>query len=93
MALRSLNGGINPPLKTGFNKPRQPYYYNDALLEIPSHGWHDTAFSGNSLTPLNECPPGKVDDVLDYYRKLFEKAYDLSKKIWKILLVSRPSSF
>lgn len=46
---RSPEGDIYLPLVAN-GKKRQPYFYSNGLLEIPAHGWHDTAFCGRTKT-------------------------------------------
>jgi hypothetical protein len=76
--LRDTNESINPPVC--FNgRPRQPYYYRNGLLEIPSTGWHDTAFSGTSKTPYFVTPPKTYSEIIAYYRALFIEAYQYSQ--------------
>lgn len=71
--LRSEEGTLNPPLRDR-DIARQPYYYFNGLLEIPSHGWQDTAFSGKSKTPSITCPPRTPEEIFVYYRRIIERA-------------------
>ena len=55
--------------------------YENGLLEIPSIGWQDTAFSQNSSTDLYEIPPTTYSDIIEYYQNLFLEAKQLSEKL------------
>jgi len=72
--IRDHNHSICPGLFDLNNKIRQPYFYENGLLEIPGHGWHDTAFGNETKTPLFELPPMNYDEILIYYRKFLKEA-------------------
>jgi methionyl-tRNA formyltransferase len=72
--LRDQNHSLKPPLQHQDGTPRQPYRYENGLLEIPSMGWQDTLFSGTSRTPVFGGVPNSYDQIVDYYRRLFEDA-------------------
>jgi len=76
--LRDSKWSINPPLCID-GQPRQPYYYQNGLLEIPSIGWHDTAFSGTSKTPFFTSPPSNYLEIIDYYHNLFREANNFAQ--------------
>ena len=77
--LRDKSSSINPPLVDEDGSLRQPYFYDTRLLEIPSHGWQDTAFCRQSKTPLNTTPPSSYPDIIEYYHFLISEAVTLSK--------------
>ena len=77
--LRDKNSSLNPKLIDAEGKIRQPYRYKNGLLEIPSIGWQDTAFSRKSSTKLFEKPPKNYNEILLYFELLFSKANDLAK--------------
>ena len=61
--------------------PRQPYRYENGILEIPSHGWQDTAFRGGKTPVVNiPKPPYNLHDILVYYEELIKEAYEIAKK-------------
>lgn len=72
--LRDKRESLNPPLKNQDGTIRQPYRYHNGLLEIPTMGWQDTAFSGTTKTPLYENPPKSYEEIISYFRSLFENA-------------------
>jgi len=78
--LRDADDGLNPPLLNKDNTPRQPYYYKNGLLEIPSIGWQDTVFSKTSKTPTKEKPPETYEEIINYYKELFQKAISISEE-------------
>lgn len=80
---RDKNHSLHPPLKKEDGSPRQPYFYENGLLEIPSMGWQDTAFSGTSKTPLYENPPESYEDIIKYYTILLEEANKIAKETSK----------
>jgi len=79
--LRDSNDSLHPKLITENGNIRQPYRYENGLLEIPAIGWQDTAFSGTSSTKLFETPPTKPVNILNYYHDLFVEAKQLSQKL------------
>lgn len=78
--LRDENDGLNPPLENKDKTPRQPYFYENGLLEIPSMGWQDTVFSKTSKTPTQEKIPESYEDIIEYYHTLFHDAKEIGKK-------------
>ena len=79
--LRDANESLHPKLISEDGNIRQPYRYENGLLEIPSIGWQDTAFSQNSSTDLYEIPPTTYSDIIEYYQNLFLEAKQLSEKL------------
>ena len=79
--LRDTNDSLHPKLITENGNIRQPYRYENGLLEIPAIGWQDTAFSGTSSTKLFETPPTNLLEILTYYGDLFVEANQLSQKL------------
>lgn len=77
--LRDKNWSIEPKLVED-GKLRQPYFYQDNLLEFPTHDWQDTAFTGKSKTIGVKDYPTTVQDILEYFINLTEHTRDLSKK-------------
>lgn len=71
--LRDKHESLNPPLKNIDGTTRQPYRYENNLLEIPTMGWQDTVFSGTTKTPLYEKPPSTYEEIISYYQTLFEE--------------------
>jgi peptidoglycan/xylan/chitin deacetylase (PgdA/CDA1 family) len=90
--LRCSRGGIEPPLLNEDSSPRQPYVYFNGLIEVPSHGWHDTAFNGKSKTPFFNHPPTTYDEILRYYNDLIKMAGHLSTEtgLFCLTLVFHP---
>ena len=78
--LRDENDGLNPPLQNKDDTPRQPYFYENGLLEIPSAGWQDTVFSKTSKTPTKEKTPDTYEEIIHYYKNLFKKALDITNE-------------
>ena len=77
--LRDDNDSLHPKLFNKLNEPRQPYRYENGLLEIPSIGWQDTVFSRTSKTKLFEPAPTNYNDILNYYSSLFNEALELAQ--------------
>ena len=75
--LRDEKESLNPPLKKSDGTLRQPYYYENGLLEIPTMGWQDTVFSNTTKTPLYEKPPTSYNEIILYYQKLFNTAKNI----------------
>ena len=80
--LRDKNGGIFPPLVEN-GKLRQPYRYQNGLLEIPGHGWHDTAFLGSKtkgVPKFNELPRKELEAfIVDHYTNLVREGLELAE--------------
>ncbi|MEX2595552.1 MAG: formyltransferase family protein [Salibacteraceae bacterium] len=72
--LRDENHSLHPKLFDNSGKPRQPYRYENGLLEIPAIGWQDTVFSGLSTTPLFEEHPKSFEEIIVYFEQLFNDA-------------------
>lgn len=83
--LRNKSHSILTELKDEYNNIRQPYFYSCGLLEIPGHGWHDTAFSKNSKTPIYEKCPVDIIEISSYYESLICQAISLSEEVNKRL--------
>lgn len=65
--------GINPPL-VEHGKLRQPRLHaSSGLVEIPSHGWQDTAFIGSPTVGTTNVPES-AENILAHYRGLLEQA-------------------
>lgn len=75
---RDRNHSLNPSLTREDGTPRQPYYYSNGLLEIPTHGWQDTVFGGKTSTPVFEKYPQNYETMLQYYRHLFLQAKNIA---------------
>ncbi|MBU1051162.1 MAG: hypothetical protein KJ718_01265 [Nanoarchaeota archaeon] len=78
-SLRDSNWGINAPLEEN-GQLRQPFTYQNGLIEIPPHGWQDTAFTGTSKTKGTEGYPTTTEGIVRHYLELFEEANNLSEK-------------
>lgn len=77
--LRDMDGNLNPPLVVD-GIVRQPYFYSNGILEIPSHGWQDTVFTGTSKTlGINNWPQSK-DEIFNHYKSLLLEADVISKE-------------
>jgi len=91
--LRDENDGLNPKLENKNGIMREPYFYHNGLLEIPSSGWQDTVFSKTSKTPILEKIPENYKEIIEYYKQLFHKANKIAnknKKIYFLGLVLHP---
>lgn len=81
-SLRSKDWGINAPLReNGFL--RKPFFYPNHLVEIPSHGWQDTAFTGESKTKGTEGYPTSPEGIFGHYKNLISEAQDISKSFYQ----------
>jgi hypothetical protein len=76
--LRGPGDSLNAPLKEPDGLPRQPYRYENGLLEIPSVGWQDTAFSGTSKTPTSETSPRTYKEIMSHYRDILRTARQIA---------------
>jgi hypothetical protein len=81
--LRDRNHSLNPRLLDESGNPRQPYCLTANLVEIPSHGWQDTVFGGQSMTPLFETPPSTYPEILAFYAELFVGAKEVAARTGK----------
>jgi methionyl-tRNA formyltransferase len=81
--LRGKNESLFAPLKNNQGKLRQPYRYENGLLEIPSIGWQDVVFSQKEyIEKFEKLPkdlPQSYDGIINYYRNLFEDAKKITK--------------
>ncbi|MGD9276820.1 MAG: polysaccharide deacetylase family protein [Candidatus Pacearchaeota archaeon] len=75
---RDSEDGLNPRIIEEGNL-RQPSKYNSGLLEVPSHGWQDSAFTGLTNTPLRDVPKNK-GEISSFYKKLFRQAKEIEQK-------------
>lgn len=70
----SYNGEIS--------RERQPHTYElagtDALVEIPSHGWQDTAFMKDKIEKAMGRGSITLDELAAYYEMLFDQGLMLS---------------
>lgn len=63
--------GDHPPaLLEDDGKLRQHYVYENGLVEVPTHGWHDTHILLKNISPYKD-----VTEACAYYRKELVKAY------------------
>ena len=63
---RDKKWGINPPLVDD-GSFRQPHFYDEStLLEIPIHGWQDTAFAGSRTGGVPQFNTWSRDRLYDY---------------------------
>lgn len=80
--LRGPNDSLFADLKYENGTLRQPYRYENGLLEIPSIGWQDTVFSQPEyISKFHKIPddtPSSYEEILEYYEKLIQKAYQIS---------------
>jgi len=74
---RDSENGLNPKIiEKGIL--RQPLRYNSGILEIPSHGWQDSAFTGLTSTPLKNSPKN-VNGIISFYKDLFRQAKEVEQ--------------
>ena len=71
--LRGPNDSINAPLTNLDGTPRQPYWYENGLLEIPSMGWQDVVFSPyvSHVAKFENVPqntPFTYEEIIEYYK-------------------------
>ena len=84
-SLRSNSWEINAPLRNG--EIRQPFKYANGLVEIPSHGWQDSAFTGTSKTQGTTDFPTTQEEIINHYKNLFLEAHTLSGETGKTIYV------
>jgi len=84
-SLRSADWGINAPLQE--SRLRQPFTYENGLIEIPAHGWQDTAFTGTSRTKGMAEYPTTTQSILEHYVGLFEQSIEINRTTGKPILV------
>jgi peptidoglycan/xylan/chitin deacetylase (PgdA/CDA1 family) len=66
------------PLLNRMGGLRQPRRYTNGLVEIPSHGWHDTVFGGHSRTAIDRPFPYTYTEALRFFRQFFSEAMELA---------------
>ena len=76
-SLRDQEFGINAPLVES-GELRQPFRYINGLVEVPSHGWQDTAFTGTSKTTSATGYPTDKESIVRHYVELMDEAHRLS---------------
>ena len=80
--LRGPDDSLYADLQYEDEKLRQPYRYENGLLEIPSIGWQDTVFAQpeyvSKFHRLPDDTPSSYDEIIEYYKKLIQKAYKIS---------------
>ena len=77
--LRGPNDSINAELKNQDGSPRQPYFYENNILEIPSMGWQDVVFSPyvKHVAKFEKIPDNSPFDykkMMEYYEEQLNKA-------------------
>ena len=76
--LRGPNDSLYAPLVNANNVARQPYTYENGLLEIPSMGWQDVVFSQpdyiSKFEKLPEDLPNNIDGIRDYTYNMISNA-------------------
>ena len=85
-SLRNKDWGINAPLIEE-GKTRQPFAYENGLIEIPSHGWQDTAFTGTSRTKGTDDFPTDLEGIFEHYKDILIKAETISNESEKNIYV------
>ena len=82
--LRGKGDTINPQLEYPNGIPRQPYRYENGLLEIPSMGWQDVVFSQREyVSQFEEIPdniPTTYEQIIEYYCNIISQAKDIAIK-------------
>ena len=83
--LRGPNDSINAPLTHRDGTPRQPYLYENGLLEIPAMGWQDVVFSPyvSHVAKFEDVPddlPYTYDKIIEYYKNTLEQANQISSR-------------
>lgn len=86
--LRGSNDSLNAPLIYSDGSPRQPYQYENGLLEIPSMGWQDVVFSPyvSHVAKFEDVPsdlPYTYDKIIKYYRKIIFEANQIVRTFGK----------
>ena len=67
--LRAADGGLYAPITS--SDLRQPFTIDNAITEIPTHGWQDSAFTTSSSTISSSCPPIGTVQIMEYYETEF----------------------
>ena len=79
--LRGSNDSLYAPLVKANNVTRQPYRYENGLLEIPSMGWQDVVFSQpdyiSKFEKLPEDLPKDIDEIRDYMYNMVHDANNI----------------
>ena len=82
--LRGPDDSLFADLKYSDGTLRQPYRYENGLLEIPSIGWQDTVFAQPEyISKFHKLPddvPSSYEEILEYYEKLIQDAYEIALK-------------
>ena len=86
--LRGYNDSINAPLIYPDGNPRQPYYYKNKILEIPSMGWQDVIFSPyvshvGKFEIIPDDVPFSYEKIIEYYTKIISEAKKISENSGK----------
>ena len=81
--LRGPNDSINAELKNQDGSPRQPYFYENNILEIPSMGWQDVVFSPyvDHVAKFEKIPdnsPFSYEKIIEYYQDQLSKAQKIA---------------
>ncbi len=63
------------------NNLRQPFLYPCGLPEIPGHGWHDTAFSQTSKTPISDPCPQNIIEIQGYYKNMISQSSEIARRL------------
>lgn len=65
---------------------RQPKFYENGVLEIPSHGWHDTAFIGSKtkgVPDFSKLAKKELENyIFNHYKDLIIKAKKFERDIY-----------
>lgn len=85
-SLRNKDFGINAPLLES-GEPRQPFLYSNGIVEVPSHGWQDTALTGNSKTIGTQDYPKTKEEIVGHYASIISEAEEKSRELDKTIYV------
>ncbi len=78
-SLRDNNGGLNAPLVED-GLLRQPFRYANGLVEVPSHGWQDTSFTGTSKTQGTTSFPTDLEGIFEHYKTILTQGQRISEE-------------
>lgn len=78
--LRDEDDGLNAPLVKKDGDLRQPFKYMQGIWELPSHGWQDSAFTGESKTKGATDYPKTIKDITDHYIQILKQAKEISER-------------
>jgi hypothetical protein len=53
------------------DEDRRPYMHPSGILEIPSHGWQDSAYTGSQTTKIHDIPPIGIKAIKEFYFQEF----------------------